>query len=202
MLERFRNKINWLLEKLSYKFKDVSPNKLTILSFGFALAILFTYYFSKTNYFFLLISALLIGLSGFFDAIDGFIARLKKRESKRGDFLDHILDRYADFVLIVGLPLTGLCNWILALFAYISVLLASYAGTQAQALGLGRIYKGFLGRADRIVILFFALILQSFFIHFKFLNLTILEIAALIFIIFGNLTAFQRIFLSWKYLQR
>ena len=37
--------------------------------------------------------------------------------------------------------------------AVIGVLLASYMGTQAQALGLGREYRGILGRADRIAVI-------------------------------------------------
>jgi len=39
------------------------------------------------------------------------------------------------------------------LFALLGVLLTSYMGTQAQAVGQGRLYAGVLGRADRLVLL-------------------------------------------------
>ena len=47
--------------------------------------------------------AVLIFASGVFDALDGEVARRTKRESPRGDLLDHVLDRYADIAILLGI---------------------------------------------------------------------------------------------------
>ena len=39
--------------------------------------------------------------------------------------------------------------WQIGVFALTGVLMSSYLGTQAQAVGVGRYYGGILGRADR-----------------------------------------------------
>src|SRR2546421_433634 len=44
--------------------------------------------------------------------------------------------------------------------ALLGVLLTSYMGTQAQAVGQGRAYGGILGRADRLVLLFLGGLIQ------------------------------------------
>ncbi len=42
-------------------------------------------------------------------------------------------------------------SWQIGVFALTGVLMASYLGTQAQAVGVGRYYGGLLGRSDRSV---------------------------------------------------
>ena len=106
-----------------------------------------------------LASALVI-TSGFFDALDGKVARLTGRTSKRGDLLDHILDRYSDVVMIGAIAVSAWCNPYIGLLALTGVLLTSYMGTQAQAVGAGRLYSGLLGRADRLVLLCLAPLLE------------------------------------------
>ena len=44
--------------------------------------------------------------------------------------------------------------------AIIGVLMLSYMGTQAQAVGAGREYAGLLGRADRLIVLMLVPILS------------------------------------------
>ena len=41
-------------------------------------------------------------LSALFDAIDGKVARLRNMSSKRGDLMDHVLDRYSDTLIMLG----------------------------------------------------------------------------------------------------
>ncbi|MGA7922456.1 MAG: CDP-alcohol phosphatidyltransferase family protein, partial [Thermoplasmata archaeon] len=69
--------------------------------------------------------ALLVFVSGFFDVIDGAVARLTHQASARGDFLDHVFDRYADIFIVVGLAVSSFANPILAMLALVSLLLTS-----------------------------------------------------------------------------
>ncbi|MGB9675149.1 MAG: CDP-alcohol phosphatidyltransferase family protein [Candidatus Nanoarchaeia archaeon] len=197
MLEKWRERTQSILDFGIKPFIKFNPNTLTFLSFIFAILAAFAFYFTQYNSKSLFLASLFIAISGFFDAIDGKLARFKNQTSAKGDFLDHLLDRYSDLLIIGGFALTKFCRPELALLGVIGTLFASYAGTQAQAVGIGRIYAGLLTRADRLVLLIFAPIAQYFLSNILILNFTILELTGLIFFILGQLTAVQRAFLTW-----
>jgi archaetidylinositol phosphate synthase len=154
---------------------------------------------------YLLIAVLFVFLNGLFDAIDGKVAKLAKKTSKRGDFLDHALDRYADVLIVGGLALNQ--KWIqypeIGFLAIVGMLLTSYMGTQAQAVGHKRDYSGLLGRADRLVLLMFGPMIQYILLYYpeyaSFGPFYLLGWILLYFAVVGNLTALQRFFstLSW-----
>ncbi len=110
----------------------------------------------------LLIGALMVFLTAVFDALDGIVARMREIASRRGDLVDHTLDRVADIIIIGGIALGPLVDVTLGFAAIIGILMLSYMGTQAQAVGAGREYAGLLGRADRLVVLVMVPIIQYF----------------------------------------
>lgn len=220
VLDDYRSTGDKYLMPWAERFKGVEPNTLTWVAFTFAvlagiclaLADRFSYpgliFEDKNVYFLLLLASTFIFTNGFFDAIDGKVARLTKKTSKRGDFLDHATDRYADLFILGGIMLSAYCNVLIGALAMIAVLLTSYMGTQAQAMGVGRDYGGILGRADRLAILSIAPMVQllvNFFydngrLPFLF-DLSLLEIVMIWFIIAGNITAIHRGIKSWKELK-
>ncbi|MBC7108285.1 MAG: CDP-alcohol phosphatidyltransferase family protein [Methanomassiliicoccales archaeon] len=205
VLESLRNDAEVILDPFAKAFRRVNPNTLSWTAFLFAIAAGISIYFSYWVHPLLIATSILIILNGFFDALDGKVARLSGRASKSGDFVDHVLDRYADVLMIGLIAVSPWCNPYIGILAIIGVLLTSYMGTQAQAVGAGRLYSGLLGRADRIVILFFAPLVQwgliflgSETIGFDKLQFTIFELVMLWFAIVGNLTAVQRAYVIWK----
>jgi archaetidylinositol phosphate synthase len=119
-----------------------------------------------------------------------------KTQSRRGDFLDHAVDRYADIFIITGIFAGGMVPWQIGVFALTGVLMASYLGTQAQAVGVGRYYGGLLGRADRLVlILVFGII--DILVPLIFCGLGWLGWLMVLFGIFGHVTAVQRFMYVW-----
>lgn len=98
-----------------------------------------------------MVGAVLVFLNGWLDLVDGALARRLGAESAAGDLLDHVFDRYADIAIIVGLA-AGIGQYALGLAAITGVLMTSYLGTQAQAVGIERMYAGVLGRADRLML--------------------------------------------------
>ena len=84
----------------------------------------------------------LVFANGWLDLVDGALARAQGVESDGGDLLDHVLDRYADIAMLVGLA-AGIDAYALGLAAVTGVLMTSYLGTQIQAVGLGRDESGF-----------------------------------------------------------
>jgi archaetidylinositol phosphate synthase len=101
------------------------------------------------------VGATLVGINGWLDLLDGALAREQDVASDAGDMLDHVLDRYADIVVVAGLAagVGGPIGYALGFAAVTGVVMTSYLGTQSQAVGLDRAYGGLVGRADRLAII-------------------------------------------------
>jgi phosphatidylglycerophosphate synthase len=141
----------------------ISPNQLSILSLLFAAAAALLYYLSVSRKELLYAAAMLVFLNALFDLTDGALARRTGKAALRGDFLDHVIDRYADIAILAGIVFAGYAPWPIGFLAAVGVLLTSYIGTQAQALGLGRHYGGVMGRADRLMVIIIATIANSLY---------------------------------------
>ena len=137
-----------------------------------------------------------VALNAFCDAMDGAVAREMKAQSKRGDFLDHAVDRYADIFIITGIFGGGMVPWQVGVLALTGVLMSSYLGTQAQAVGVGRYYGGLLGRADRLVLILIIGIIDLI-VPMTWYGLSWFGWLFLLFGIFGHITAFQRFAYVW-----
>jgi len=211
VLDNKRDDIDPILNFFAKFMVNINPNTLSWLSLVFAFFAGIFFYFSspdlELNNFFLIIAVIFVFLNGFFDAIDGKIAKFAKKISKKGDFLDHAIDRYADVFIIGGIALSPWCRSnIISFLAITGVLLTSYMGTQAQAVGYKRDYSGFLGRADRLVLLMFAPIIQHILLYFTgfelIFNLYILEWVLIYFAVMGNITAIQRFYSTLKWFNK
>lgn len=104
----------------------------------------------------LLTGVLVITAFVFSDLVDGYMARLTKRTSKFGAFLDSTLDRIGDGAIFGGLALyfagpgDSMLYLVLALVCTVMGSVTSYA--RARAEGLGFTAKvGIAERADRLV---------------------------------------------------
>jgi archaetidylinositol phosphate synthase len=221
VLEDYRDQADPYLNPIARYFVATHPNTMTWLAFVFAVLAGLT--FVATNFlggystYALFLAASLIFLNAIFDALDGKVARLSKRESKRGDFLDHVLDRYADFFIIGGMTISPFCDPWIGVLAILGVIFASYMGTQAQAVGIKRDYGGLLGRSDRLVLLIFLPLVQMFLEMVKLVGpshhfpvtvsgvtvqLSVIELMMIWFAIAGNTTAIQRAWATWNELTR
>ena len=176
-----------LLEKLG-----VDPNSLSVASFVFAVLAGVFFYFR-----FLLLAGLMIFLNASSDAMDGALARHIGTADLRGDFLDHVIDRYADIFIICGIFFGGYAPWQIGVAAITGVLLTSYLGTQAQAVHVGRYYGGILGRADRLVVILVATI-ANFAYPLEVYWLPILGWMLLAIAITSHFTAIQRFVYIWQ----
>lgn len=192
--------MDFILEPIAKKI-NLEANILTYLSLLFAFLAGISAYFSYENEWLLLATAFFILVNGILDALDGKIARIRGEANKKGDFIDHAIDRFSDVFIIGGIIISVWVNKIIGITAFSSVLLVSYLGTQAQAVGYERLYAGILGRADRIVILFFTLLIQ-FFIREKIFGLYFIEWIMLYFIFAGILTILQRYYAVMKWFEK
>ena len=203
MLDKYRKKADFILEPIAEKV-NMKPNTLTFISLLFAILAGICLYFSHEFPFLLLIIPFLILANGFLDALDGKVARLKKEESKKGDFIDHAIDRFADVFIVGGLATSPWCTSLVGVAAISSMLLTSYMGTQAQAVGYGREYGGLLGRADRLVILTFAPFIQYILLisNINIFGWSFFQWIMIYFAVVGIITAVQRFFVVLKWFEK
>ena len=76
----------------------VTPNQITFLSLLTAVASAVSFAMASP-----LVGGLLAQFTSMLDGVDGEIARLKFLKSKFGEIFDSILDRYGDFLILIGM---------------------------------------------------------------------------------------------------
>jgi archaetidylinositol phosphate synthase len=135
--------------------------------------------------------------NGWLDLLDGALAREQGVDSKGGDLLDHVLDRYADIAVIAGLA-AGIGQYLLGLVAVTGVLMTSYLGTQIQAVGLGREYGGLLGRADRLALVGIASVAAAVVPGPLVVGFGVVGLLLVLFAVVGHVTALQRFWGAWS----
>lgn len=204
VLERYRGFADSFLVPVASRMLTVNPDVVSWVAFFAAIGAGIAFYVGGGAL--LGLALLLILVNSFLDALDGKIAKMASRASARGDFLDHVLDRYSDVFLLGGIAFNARYAhlWVGTL-ALLGVLLTSYMGTQAQAVGQGRRYAGILGRADRLVLLFIGGLLQFLIAPgggvlwgIGPLAFGPLEWFLVLFAVLGHATAVQRALGIWR----
>jgi len=211
VLDDYRSTADRFLIPMAKKFININPDRISAVAIMLAFAAGVLFYFSADFVWLLVVAAAVIAISALMDALDGKVAKLSGKANLRGDFLDHVLDRYSDIFLIVGIMISGYCHWFLGLLGLTGVLMTSYLGTQTMAVGIKRNYGGILGRADRLVMLILVPIIAWILIAFwnitdlftvPYLDvpLTLFDIMFIWFAFAGHFTAIQRGRSAWKIL--
>jgi phosphatidylglycerophosphate synthase len=156
MFEKMRDTWTKAVQPIVVRLGNLDPAVLTWTSLVISIVafyLLATATDDESGAMMILGAVALVLIAGVFDALDGALARHQGTDGPYGDFLDHTIDRIVDVGILVAigynaaLVLDPMAGYAAALLT----LLGSYMGTQAQSVGLGRIYGGF-SRADRLVI--------------------------------------------------
>jgi len=198
MFHRLRPVADKILAPFVVAFMKVDPAVITVFSLVFA-GLAFISLLQGGN--FLLLGFLFILLNGAFDGIDGRLARKKKVDSVRGAFLDHVIDRYSDILILLGVAFGPYCDVTVGLLAIVFVMLVSYLGTSAVAAGVGRDYGGMLGRADRYVAILIVVLVQFLMNTFgagMIFGRFWFEWLMIYFLIGANIGSVQRALGIWK----
>src|SRR3989449_6652879 len=99
------------------------------------------------------LAGLLVLASGFFDIVDGAVARATGRMTKRGAFLDSNLERLGEVAIYLGIIVRGYSRpeWVLVAITF--SLLSSYTRARGEALGIKLSGVGIGERSERLLIL-------------------------------------------------
>ena len=168
----------------------ISPNTITWLGFLITLS---AASLIATGYLFA--AGWVVLIAGFFDILDGALARHTNKVTSFGAFLDSTLDRLSEIVILLGILLLSLQQQqagliiLLTYLAMIGSFLVSYTRARAEALGIA-CEVGFFTRAERVVILSLGLLLS----HINYALIVALALIAL----FSFITTGQRIVYSWR----
>ena len=161
MLNRFREKLIPITTLIGNNFGSLglSPTFWSII--GFAFAILSSIFFGLTNFLnqqgiefpSQIFASILLLISGFFDIVDGSVARVMKKSTTKGAFLDSNFDKVSEALIFIGIAIGGLSNPILVMIALSTSILVSYLRARAESLGIELEGVGIGERAERLLIL-------------------------------------------------
>ena len=133
-------------------------------------------------------------VAGFFDMLDGALARTTNRVTRFGSVLDSTLDRLSEAVLLLSILVLytrgqQVAESLLVGIALLGSLLVSYIRAKIEALGI-ECKVGLFTRPERVIILALGLLLSQFDYA--------LVIALAIITIFSFFTVSQRLLYAWR----
>jgi archaetidylinositol phosphate synthase len=178
----------------------LSPNAWSLLSLlpaslGFIALVLRT----------LPLALLLFAASGFVDMVDGAVARSTNSSTTAGAFIDGVLDRYVELLLILGLDIylgeekpflmVPVHTWMLLLLfgAVMTSFIRAYADHRGLVKDPASLKNmgGLLERAERLMLIYIGMALG---IH----DTRLMVMAAALVAVLANATAIQRILFALK----
>jgi len=187
MLNNLRERLGPTLEGIGRGFAStgLSPNFWTSVGLAFAFVSAIVY---GTGYeFAFLVGGILLLASGFFDVVDGQVARVIRKTSQKGSFLDSMFDKIAEVAVFLGILVGGYAEPYLVLLAITLSLLVSYARSKAESLNVKLQGIGIGERAERLLVIAIIGMVPG-----------LMEIAVIIVIIIAAITLVQRMALAAK----
>jgi archaetidylinositol phosphate synthase len=162
VLNRLRNLLEPTLSKIGASFASTGLSANFWTGLGLAISVLAAIVYASNAFieldwtpwnFAAVIGGILLLLSGFFDMVDGSVARITKQTTKKGAFLDSVFDKISEVIIFGGIALGQLADSFWCLIALGLSLLVSY--TRARAESLGGVLKGIgIGeRAERLLLI-------------------------------------------------
>jgi archaetidylinositol phosphate synthase len=155
MLNNFRDSLKPHLEKIGTAFAStgLSPNFWTSVGLALAFVSAAVYGLNPHISYAAIIGGILLLASGFFDIVDGQVARVTKKVSKKGGFLDSVFDKIAEVAIFLGLLVGNFAEPYVVFLAITLSLLVSYSRTRAESLGVKLQGIGIGERAERLLVI-------------------------------------------------
>ena len=145
----------------------ISPNLATFIMLSFSIfSFIALVFFSN-----LLLFSILVFLTGFFDGVDGAIARIKGKATIFGGFFDSVMDRLSEFVIFFALLfycwnrfLWGIIDMKIIVFvSFLSSIMISYLRARAEVFFKGDFDFGLMARSERLFYLVITMLIANFY---------------------------------------
>ena len=186
VLNNLRGTLLPALEKVGKGFAatGLSPNFWTVV--GLVIALSSAVVYGMGVEFGLIIGGILLLVSGFFDMVDGQVARVTGKTSKKGEYLDSMFDKISEVAIFLGILIGGYAEPYIVLLAITLSQLVSYARGKPgliniilQGIGIGE-------RAERLLVIAIIGIIGF------------MDYAVVIVIIIAGITLIQRMVFTTK----
>ena len=176
-----------------FVFAKIKPNHITLLGLVFAIV---CFYLLINGLW--LIASLVLLFSGFFDMLDGAIARYSNNATLFGKFLDSFIDRVCESLVLSGILIYFIFieqNNLTSFLVYTTIcssIIVSYSRAKAESLGVES-KECLMTRAPRVLSLTIGLLIFSFSQNSIVLSLSIIDITLLFITILSIFTIIQRV---------
>ena len=191
----FYEKSSLFLGRICLKL-GFTPNSLTAVSFLCALAAGIAFWKAQMIWgvFFMFATA-------FTDMLDGSTARAGDMGTVFGGILDHVSDRYGEFLILAGIVMSGTVHPGWGLTALFGMLIASYTRAAAESMGKREnCAVGIMGRLEKFILIMAGSVAEHFFPTGTWPRGGWLEFALIIVALASFVTAIQRLIYTKKML--
>jgi archaetidylinositol phosphate synthase len=153
VLNNLRGTLRPALEKVGKGFAatGLSPNFWTVV--GLVIALSSAVVYGMGVEFGLIIGGILLLVSGFFDMVDGQVARVTGKTSKKGEYLDSMFDKISEVAIFLGILIGGYAEPYVVLLAITLSLLVSYARAKSDLINIKLQGIGIGERAERLLVI-------------------------------------------------
>ena len=186
VLNNLRETLRPALEKVGKGFAStgLSPNFWTVV--GLIIALSSAVVYGMGIEFGLIIGGILLLVSGFFDMVDGQVARVTGKTSKKGSYMDSMFDKIAEVAIFFGILVGGYAEPYLVFLAITLSLLVSYARAKSDIINVKLQGIGIGERAERLLVIAIIGIIGF------------MEYAVIIVVIIAGITLIQRMIVTTK----
>lgn len=194
MLSRIQFLVEGFFQSSSRLFHraGLSPNSLTAIGFLLSVVASLFYWGGLSGWEWA--GAILVLISaGYFDAVDGAMARKYVRESRFGGVLDSVLDRISEVAIYAGLLAGGLVPLWIGIWALSAALMVSYVRARVSVEGVTLKGVGIAERPERLLILMVATILWP-------LSSGMLSAGVFLVAVLSSITVVARVYRAWRVL--
>src|SRR5688572_10086267 len=158
----------------------VRPNHLTVMGLAVSLLAAAGFIAGHTQG-----AGLLLIVAGLFDLFDGSLARASGQVTPFGAFLDSVIDRYSDLLVMLGIvvffaSMAERRGAVVAMAGLVGSIMVSYTKARAESIGID-CNVGFMERPERMICVIAGAVLD------------VLEPALWVLAVLANVTAIHRI---------
>jgi phosphatidylglycerophosphate synthase len=163
----------------------LGPNAVTLMGLLISAACAGAFAYGNLAY-----ALILLVLTAFFDILDGAVAKATDKVTRFGGFLDSIVDRYSDVLILIGVALYLKEHYILIMVVMAGSILVSYSRARAENF-IDKCDVGLAERAERLIVLMLATLLAVLGVNLFYESLLLLAVIT-------HLTVLQRVLYTKK----
>ena len=153
MLDRLRSSLQSYLTGVGKAFSKVGLSPTAWTAVGLVVSVIAAAFYATSAFYGEVLGGVLVLVAGWFDIVDGAVARVTGKTSSRGAFLDSTLDRVAEVALFLGILIGGFAPPDFVLLSLSLSLLVSYTRAKGDALGVTLSGVGIGERSERLLVL-------------------------------------------------